>query len=352
MFRKATKEQAKLRLSIDGVSGSGKTYTALKLASRIVERHGGRIAVLDTEHGSASKYADVFDFDVVELEPPFDPRRYIRLMGEAAAAGYTVLVIDSLSHAWFGEGGLLDLVDEIAKAQAAKNRTAPNSYAAWKDGTAIQNQLADTIIRSPLHIIATLRAKADYVQDKDKDGRTKITKVGTAPIQREGLEYEFDITLSMDLQNVAAVVKTRCSALTDKVFAKPDAKLADIILDWLNAGAVPKAPPPATDVTGTDYERKLLDEVGEDDAGALNPAQAHYLDRVAAVFGKSNTDSASKWMVTRYTKGKTPDNIRTDWHTLSDDELVMVAETLEKFAAVFAKEFEAVRAMQVGAFPQ
>jgi hypothetical protein len=257
-FKKATKEQAKLRLSIDGVSGSGKTYTALQLASRIVERHGGRIAVVDTEHGSASKYADAFDFDVVELEPPFDPRRFIKLMADAQAAGYTVLVMDSLSHAWFGEGGLLDLVDEIAKANAAKWKTSPNTYAAWKEGTAIQNALADTIIRSNLHIIATLRAKADYVQSIDKNGRTKIEKVGTAPIQKEGLEYEFDITLSMDLTNTAAVVKTRCPALTDKVFAKPDAKLADIILDWLSAGVPPKTKAESLKKYGT------LDEVKTD----------------------------------------------------------------------------------------
>lgn len=288
MFRKATKEQAKLRLSIDGVSGSGKTYTALVLASRIVERHGGRIAVVDTEHGSASKYADLFDFDVVEMEPPFDPRRYIKLMGDAAAAGYTVLVLDSLSHAWFGEGGLLDLVDEIAKAQAAKYKSAPNTYAAWKEGTAMQNSLADAIIRSNLHIISTLRAKADYVQSQGKDGRTKIEKVGTAPIQREGLEYEFDITLSMDLSNTAAVVKTRCPALTDKVFPKPGPKLADIVLDWLNAGAVPLKPQPSDalkkygtlddakadmELRGVDFS--LDDEDIEADPSGVNPAKQH-----------------------------------------------------------------------------
>lgn len=337
MFRKATKEQAKLRLSIDGVSGSGKTYTALKLASRIVERQGGRIAVVDTEHGSASKYADLFDFDVVELEPPFDPRRYIKLMGEAAGAGYTVLVIDSLSHAWFGEGGLLDLVDEIAKAQAAKNRTAPNTYAAWKDGTAIQNMLADTIIRSNLHIISTLRAKADYVQDKDKDGRTKITKVGTAPIQREGLEYEFDITLSMDLSNTAAVVKTRCPALTDKVFAKPDQKLADIILDWLNAGAVPT---PKPELKGDlDFS---LDDVDADPSG-VNPAKERYLDLLRTTFGKENEEAAGKWLITRYTKAKTPNNIRVDVSEMTDDELTVMADGLDDMADFYRKDFTASR---------
>jgi hypothetical protein len=234
LFQKATKKEAKLRMAIAGPSGSGKTFTALSLATAL----GPKVALLDTEHGSASKYADLFDFDTVELEAPFHPDRFIRVIEEASKAGYDVLVIDSLSHAWSGPGGLLEEVDNIA----ARKKTT-NSFAAWKDATPIQNRFIEAMLAAKLHLIVTMRSKQEYVQEKDeKTGKTKITKLGLAPIQRDGVEYEFDVFTEMDLDNRMIVSKTRCSLITGAVIPKPGAKLAETLAEWLKGKPV-NAPP-------------------------------------------------------------------------------------------------------------
>src|SRR5689334_20811772 len=134
MFQKAVKQEAKLRLAIAGPSGSGKTYTSLAIAANL----GSKIALVDTEHGSASKYADVFQFDVMEMEPPFSPNRFSGAIREAQGAGYDVIILDSLSHMWNGTGGLLEEVDKIARAKYQNN-----SFAAWKDATPIYNAFVD-----------------------------------------------------------------------------------------------------------------------------------------------------------------------------------------------------------------
>jgi ABC-type dipeptide/oligopeptide/nickel transport system ATPase component len=229
-FKKAIKQESKLRLAITGPSGAGKTFTALKIATALTDKP---IAVVDTEHGSASKYADLFEFDVMELEPPFHPDRYIAAIAEAQIAGYGAIIIDSLSHAWFGTGGLLDIVDEIAARSKTKN-----SFAAWKEGTPIHNRLIDGIIYSDIHVIATMRSKQDYQVDKDEDGKTKVTKLGLAPIQREGFEYEFDVVLDMDLAHTGIITKTRCIDLTDAVIKKPGEELAVTLREWLAGSPV------------------------------------------------------------------------------------------------------------------
>lgn len=239
MFKKAVKQEAKLRLAIAGPSGSGKTYTALAIA----QAFGGSVAVVDTERGSASKYADLFDFDVLEMEAPFHPDRFVSAIREAASAGYTTIVLDSLSHAWSGQGGLLELVDD-----AQKRMKTSNSFAAWKDVTPIQNRFIEGIVGARIHVIATMRSKQEYVQEKDEHtGKTKIIKVGMAPVQRDGFEYEFDVFLDMDVNNNAIVSKTRCPALTGKVFTKPGADVANILMDWLHGAPAPapvKSAPP------------------------------------------------------------------------------------------------------------
>lgn len=224
MFQKAVKQEAKLRLAIAGPSGSGKTYSALAIATHL----GGKIAVVDTEHGSASKYADKFNFDVVNMEPPFHPDRFIKFIREAQDAGYQTVILDSLSHAWNGTGGLLEVVDQIAARSNSKN-----TFAAWKEGTPIYNHLIDAIIQSNVHVIATMRSKQDYTMELDDRGKQKPVKVGMAPIQRDGFEYEFDVVLTMDIDNNAIVTKTRCEELNGGIFRKPGKDVADILTSWL-----------------------------------------------------------------------------------------------------------------------
>ncbi|RPJ40093.1 MAG: hypothetical protein EHM35_00365 [Planctomycetaceae bacterium] len=235
-FTKATKEKSRLRMALIGPSGSGKTYTALRVGS--VLKNGGRLAVIDTERGSASKYADLFDFDVLELDT-FSPMTYVEAIKSAEGAGYDVLVIDSLSHAWMGKEGALEQVDKATARSQSRN-----SYTAWRDVTPMHNALIDAMIQSRCHIIATMRTKTDYVMEKDEHtGKTAVRKVGLAPVQRDGMEYEFDVTADMDPDNNFIVSKSRCPALHGQMINKPGEDLALILNTWLTTGAEPTPRP-------------------------------------------------------------------------------------------------------------
>ena len=236
-FTKATKRKVKARFAIDGPSGSGKTYTALVAATVLAE--GGKIAVIDTEHGSASLYSDIFTFDVLELDN-FNPENYTNAIQAAEKAGYAVIVVDSLSHAWEGEGGALDMADD-----ATRRMKSPNSYTAWKEVTPIHRKMVDAMLGSPAHIVATMRSKMEYVQEKDNtSGKTVIRKVGMAPVQRQGMEYEFTLVGDMDIDHTIVVSKSRCPALADAVEKKPGKDFFKRFLDWLNSGALETAPAP------------------------------------------------------------------------------------------------------------
>lgn len=225
-FRKATREKAKLRLALVGPSGSGKTYTALTLAKTLAQ--GGRIALIDTERGSAEKYAgDVADFDVCDLES-FAPLTYAEAIDDAAAAGYPVLIIDSLSHAWTGTDGALDQVDKRG-----------GKFQAWRHVSPQIETMVDTILRYPGHVIVTMRTKTAYEVTKNDRGQTEVVKLGLAPRMREGIEYEFDVLADMDLKHTMTVTKSRCISLADKVIRKPGADVAERLLDWLSNGAEP-----------------------------------------------------------------------------------------------------------------
>jgi len=236
-FVKASKKKSKARIALDGPSGAGKTYTALIAAQTITSKYGGRIAVIDTERGSASLYSDKFDFDVLELHT-FNPQNYIDSIEAAAAAGYTVVVIDSLSHAWEGEGGALEMVDNITAKSQSKN-----SYFAWRDVTPLHRKFVDAMLQSPCHVIATMRSKTEYVIETNSQGKQVPRKVGMAPIQRQGIEYEFTIVGDLDLEHRIVISKSRCEALADKVENKPGGKFWSVFVDWLDQGVMPDVPP-------------------------------------------------------------------------------------------------------------
>lgn len=243
-FKKATKTQSYLRAAFHGPSGSGKTYTALKIAAAL----GSPVALIDTERGSASKYAgDVADFDVLELAS-FEPAKYIEALKVAAKAGYPVVVIDSLSHAWMGKGGLLDQAD-------AKG----GRFDAWKTLTPQQHALVDAILSYPGDVIATLRTKTEYVVEQNERGKSAPRKVGTAPVQKENIEYEFDIAGSLDMENTLTIDKSRCPALSGAVIRKPGADVALALRQWLSEGvAAPMAAPePVPAVESTEVANLL-----------------------------------------------------------------------------------------------
>ena len=253
MFQPATRRQARLHLALIGPAGSGKTYTALRLASALAGE-GGRIALIDTERSSACAYASDFRFDVAALED-HHPRTYVDAIRAADTAGYEVLIIDSLSHAWMGRSGALELVD-----RAARRSRSGSSFAAWRDVTPLHNQLLDTMLSARCHVIATLRAKMAYTQEKDEKGRTRIRKVGMQPIQRDGLEYEFDIVGDLDLDHNLSITKTRCSKLSGALIHRPGEELARVLGEWLSPpGALPLADPRA------DWDRAVAEAGFEPD---------------------------------------------------------------------------------------
>jgi hypothetical protein len=232
-FRAASRQQRKARIGLIGPSGSGKTYTALGIATGF----GGRIALVDTENSSSELYADRFAFDVLNLDT-FAPGTYVQAIRAAEQAGYDVLIVDSLSHAWIGKDGALEQVDRAAK------RYSGNSYMAWRDVTPAHNELVDALIRCRCHLIVTMRAKTAYEVDKDpKTGKVIPRKIGLAPVQRDGLEYEFDITADMDLDHNLIVSKTRMSELSGAVIVSPGRDLGMRIATWLTTGEDPQPAP-------------------------------------------------------------------------------------------------------------
>lgn len=226
-FKKATKSQSKLRLAIYGPSGGGKTYTSLRIATGICSVIGGRIAVIDTERGSASKYSDLFDFDVVEIGEKPTIENYVAMVTLANREGYSVIVIDSLSHGW---QDLLTEVDVLAKA-----KYKGNTWSAWSEGTPKQRLLIDAILNST-HIIATMRSKTEWVTEKDSNGRSKPVRIGLAPEQGKGIEYEFDMLMEVNPEHYVEFIKDRSGMYQDKGFNKPDESLGVELIKWLSTG--------------------------------------------------------------------------------------------------------------------
>jgi len=289
-FQKATKKKAKLRAAFMGPAGSGKTYSSLAVASAL----GQRIAVIDTEHGSASKYADRFMFDSIEPDS-FSADLYIEAIHAAEAAGYDVLVIDSLSHAWSGKDGILEFVDQRTKASRSGNAFSSG----WRDATPKHNALIEAILACKCHVIATMRTKTEYVLEEDQRGKKMPRKVGMAPVQRDGMEYEFDVVGDLDAESNFIVTKTRCPALSGKVIPKPGADLAHVLLGWLSDGAEPAKPeapktptPPRTLTIAADRVReawvRLKAEKGEQAAGMWKSAGA-------SIVGEDGPKPSSQW---------------------------------------------------------
>jgi len=232
-FKKAVKRDAKLRMALCGPAGSGKTYTLLGIATEL----GGPIAYVDTEHGSASKYADLFQFDVIEPNQ-FDPRELIQTIKAAIEAGYRVICIDSLSHYWMGKGGELEMVDN-----AAKRTQSGNSFTAWKHVTPVHNELVDTIISASIHVLVSMRTKTEWVLEEDSRGKKVPRKIGLAPVMRDGIEFEFDVCGDLDQDNTLTVTKSRCPELSGKVINRPGKEVAQVLKAWLS-GAPAEEPKP------------------------------------------------------------------------------------------------------------
>lgn len=243
-FQKATRKKAKLRLGISGPSGSGKTMGALLIAKGL----GGKIAVLDTENDSAALYAEPLrlpdgknfsppEFDTLALRPPFAPERFVEAIHAAESAGYDILIIDSSTAEWNGQGGCLELVDVLSKS-----KFGGNSYMAWSAVTPRHRAFIDAMLHSKMHFIITTRSKTETSQIEE-NGRKKVVKLGMKAEQREGLDYE--VTTMLDLVHdghYATASKDRSGLFGgDPVRITEDT--GKRLAAWLESGAEPIAEP-------------------------------------------------------------------------------------------------------------
>lgn len=234
IFESATRAKSKARIAITGPSGSGKTLSALYLAFGITD-DWNRIAVIDTEHERARFYAEREDlktgkFLYASMIPPYSPDKYIDYVRSAAATVGEdgVVIIDSFSHAWDNEGGVLDIKSRIAQQRGKTD------YTAWADAGKIQNNLVNTILSVNCHTITTMRAKMAYVMEEDDRGRMKPVKVGLSPVQRENTEYEFDIVFQLDRSHNATLRKD--TTYLDNWSGILTPELGKRLSDWLNTG--------------------------------------------------------------------------------------------------------------------
>lgn len=246
-LRKAERRKAKLRIGLSGPAGSGKTYSALLLASGLAS--WDKIALIDTENGSGDLYSDLGAYNVITLKDNFAPEEYIKAIQACEQAGMEVIVIDSASHEWEGRGGCLEMNERIANT-----KFKGNTWAAWSETTPRHQKFIEAIVTSQAHVITTARSKTDTIQ---ADG--KIKKVGIKDIQREGFEYELTVAFNIDRDKHFAIAsKDRTSLFIERDPFIIDAKVGHILLDWANSGVeapvpavTPKAaviePPKATD---------------------------------------------------------------------------------------------------------
>lgn len=241
-FKKALREKLPARVGICGSSGSGKTHSALRLAKGLA--NGGKILYICTEQGSAKLEAGkpgIPDFDIAVLEKPYTPQRYMALIDEAVKENPAVIIIDSLSHAWSGQGGVLEMVDRV--------KTGGNNFTAWRELTPLHNKFVEHILSVPCHVICTMRTKTEWVTEKNENGRMVPKKVGLSPVQRDGMEYEFTVVFDIDREKHLATASKDRTSLFDESFG-------DLITDehgtrlreWLDAGAIVNQPAPKQEV--------------------------------------------------------------------------------------------------------
>lgn len=242
VIREATRRQSLARVAFEGPAGSGKTWDSLIWAFTL----GERPCVIDTEHESASLYADEFltshgrRFSTLNFEPPYTPDRLMQAIAYVQSQGHDVVVIDSLSHFWSGQGGVLEIVDAAAK------RGGGNSWAGWKDATPMHREMIEAILGCRMHVIVTMRVKTEWSVEENDKGRKQPKKIGLAAEQRAGLDYEFTVAMTVNLDHEVAVVKTRCARLADRTARKERVgEMAMAFNEWLRE-AKPASPPALT----------------------------------------------------------------------------------------------------------
>lgn len=312
-FKKAQKTQAKLKIAICGPSGSGKTYSALRIATGI----SSKIAVIDTENNSASLYSDSFDFDILELNPPYTVEKYISAIDMAIKAKYEVVIIDSLSHVWDGEGGI-----QAYKTQLDKSARG-NSFVNWRVPKEMMNRIRGKILTAPFHIISAMRSKQSYAENKDSStGKSNIKKLGMEPIIEPQFEYEMTLVFDVDMNHTAMASKDRTGLFANERLAQLTEETGAELMAWLNKNRVevketPKptnVPPVAVpEIKESDFssDPEALPFEGEApqkapvEARAINAPSDAQLKRLFAITRSNGWDTEEVKEIMRDKYGKT-----------------------------------------------
>ncbi|WP_067145459.1 AAA family ATPase [Pseudotamlana agarivorans] len=219
----AKRQEVKLRIRISGASGFGKTYSALLLGLGITGDYS-KIAVIDTENGSASLYANMGNFNVLNLNPPYSPENYIKAIKLCENSGMEVVIIDSITHEWNGAGGCLDIHEQLG-----------GRFQDWAKITPRHQAFIDAILQSKVHVITTVRRKIDYSMDVNSNGRTSVVKHGTKEITREGFEYE--LTANFEIVNdnhLAKASKDRTGLFMNKPEFVINSSTGKRLMNWCN----------------------------------------------------------------------------------------------------------------------
>lgn len=223
-FKKAKREQLWLKILLAGSSGSGKSYSALRLGTGIAKKSNGKMAAIDTENGRIRYYANEFDFDDLQLEAPYTPEKYVEAINDAVDNDYTVLIVDSITHEW-------DYCLDV------HSKMPGNSYTNWSKITPRHDKLMEKILQSSIHVIATVRGKDEYVLE-EKNGKQVPKKVGLGYKQRDNTEYNYTVTFNIDQQtHVASIMKDNTHLFEDRYEVLTE-KDGENLFAWANDGEV------------------------------------------------------------------------------------------------------------------
>lgn len=288
---KATRKKAKLRLNISGPSGSGKTFSALLMAKGLIG-DWGKIAVIDTENGSASLYEHLGPFLTIDLQAPFSPERYIEAIDICLTAGIECIILDSSSHEWEGVGGCIESNEKLAQT-----KFKGNTWSAWSVTTPRHDAFVQKVLQCPVHIITCTRSKMETVMTDDK----KVKKLGMKDIQRQGWEYELTVSLNLDRDTHTAIASKDRTEVFEKMepFVITEAT-GRLIREWCERGVEPAAPklPAITDKA----LNSAIERIGKGEAGvadkvragfSLTQAQATKLLEATATNGLNQSDLAA-----------------------------------------------------------
>ncbi len=271
-IKKASRSAVKVKLAITGPSGAGKTMSSLLLASGLVGE--GRILVIDSEDGSSNLYADHeltrgIEFDVLEIEAPYTVQKYINALELGQKEKYDCIVVDSISHAWAGEGGLLE-------KKSSLDSRGGNSYTNWAGITKEQELFKSKMVHCGTHLIVTMRSKQEYVLEDNDKGKKTPKKVGLAPVQREGMEYEFTTVFDVGMDHQFIVSKDR-TGLFDGQIEKITKKTGEAIRAWQEGKATKE---PVKIGSNLDFVRlrSMIKHAGVDETRILHKYEIYNLE--------------------------------------------------------------------------